>query len=85
MYRQKNVHLPVCPENLNCLLRTVNGNQLQKIKIEAAHPEGLGAQGAPRLGPPPRGANSAAMPTDEYDQDGHFFFNHPERGGYSAA
>ena len=21
------------------------------------------------------------MPTDEDDQDGHFFFNHPERGG----
>ena len=32
-----------------------------------------------------RGANGAAMPTDEDDQDGHFFFNHPERGGYSAA
>ena len=31
------------------------------------------------------GANGAAMPTDEDDQDGHFFFNHPERGGYSAA
>ena len=28
-----------------------------------------------------RGANGAAMPTDEDDQDGHFFFNHPERGG----
>jgi len=25
------------------------------------------------------------MPTDEDDQDGHFFYNHPERGGYSAA
>jgi len=25
------------------------------------------------------------MPTDEDDQDGHFVFNHPERGGYSAA
>ena len=22
------------------------------------------------------------MPTDEDDQDGHFFFNHPERGDY---
>ena len=32
-----------------------------------------------------RGANGAAMPTDEGDQDGHFFFNHPERGGDSAA
>ena len=32
-----------------------------------------------------RGANGAAMPTDEDDQDGHFVFNHPERGGYSAA
>ena len=36
-------------------------------------------------GPAHRGANGAAMPTDEDDQDGHFFFNHPERGGYSAA
>ena len=25
------------------------------------------------------------MPTDEGDQDGHFFFNHPERGDYPAA
>jgi len=25
------------------------------------------------------------MPTDEDDQDGHFFYNHPERGAYSAA
>jgi len=23
--------------------------------------------------------------TDEDDQDGHFFYNHPERGAYSAA
>ena len=32
-----------------------------------------------------RDANSAVMATDEGDQDGHFFFNHPERGDYSAA
>jgi len=25
------------------------------------------------------------MPTDEDGQDGHFFYNHPERGAYSAA
>ena len=31
--------------------------------------------------PAHRGANGAAMPTDEDDQDGNFFFNHPERGG----
>ena len=31
-----------------------------------------------------RGANGA-MPTDEDDQDGHFFFNHPERGDHCAA
>jgi len=31
------------------------------------------------------GDNGAAMPTDEGGQDGHFFFNHTERGGYSAA
>ena len=36
-------------------------------------------------GPAHRGANGAAIPTDEGDQDGHFFFNHPERGGYPAA
>ena len=34
-------------------------------------------------GPAHLGANGAAMPTDEGDQDGHFCFNHPERGGYS--
>ena len=32
-------------------------------------------------GPAHRGANGAAMPTNE----DHFFYNHPERGGYSAA
>ena len=32
-----------------------------------------------------RGANGVAMPTDEDDQDGYFFYNHPERGGYFAA
>jgi len=26
-----------------------------------------------------------ATPPDEDDQDGHFFYNHPERGAYSAA
>ena len=36
-------------------------------------------------GPAHRGVNGAAMPTDEDDQDGHFFWNHPERGGYFAA
>jgi len=25
------------------------------------------------------------MPTDEDDQDGHFFYNHPGRGAYFAA
>ena len=33
-------------------------------------------------GPAHRGANGAAMPTDEDDQDGHFFYNHPDRGVY---
>jgi len=36
-------------------------------------------------GPAHRGANGAAIPTDEDDQGGHFFFNHPEREGYFAA
>jgi len=35
--------------------------------------------------PAHHGANGAAMPTDGDDQDGHFFFNHPERGDYPAA
>ena len=35
--------------------------------------------------PAHHGATGAAMPTDEDDQDGHFFFNHPERGDYPAA
>ena len=35
--------------------------------------------------PAHRGANGVAMPTDEDDQDGHFFYNHPERGVYFAA
>jgi len=34
--------------------------------------------------PAHRGVNGAAMPTDEDDQDGHFLFNHPERGYYPA-
>ena len=34
--------------------------------------------------PAHRGANGAAMPTDEDDQDGHLFFNHPERGGATS-
>ena len=36
-------------------------------------------------GPAHRGANGAAMPTDKDDQDGHFFYNHSERGVYFAA
>jgi len=36
-------------------------------------------------GPAHCGANGAPMPTDEDDQDGNFFFNQPERGGYTAA
>ena len=32
-----------------------------------------------------RGANGAAMPTDEDDHDGHFLFNRPERRGNFAA
>ena len=36
-------------------------------------------------GPAHRGANGAAMPTDEDDQGGHCYFNHPERGSNCAA
>jgi len=36
-------------------------------------------------GPAHRGANGAATPTDEDDQGGYFFFDHPERGAYFAA
>jgi len=28
---------------------------------------------------------TATMPMDEDNQDDHILFNHPERGGYSAA
>ena len=35
--------------------------------------------------PAHRGANGAAMPTDEVDQNDHCLFNHPERGGILAA
>jgi len=34
--------------------------------------------------PAHRGANGAAVPSDEDEQDGHFFFNHPERGGATS-
>ena len=36
-------------------------------------------------GPAQRGANGAAMLTDEDNQDGNFFFNHPGRVDYFAA
>ena len=36
-------------------------------------------------GPTHRGANGAAIPTIEDDQDGRFFSNHPGRGGNCAA
>ena len=67
-------------------------NQAHQGHVQAAHPEGLGAHGAPRLGrlllnrarahhdPAHHGANGAAMPTDEDDQDDYFLFNHPEGG-----
>ena len=32
-------------------------------------------------GPARRGANGAAMPTDEDEQGSYFLFNHPEREG----
>ena len=35
--------------------------------------------------PAHHGANGAATPTDEDDQDGHYFFNHPERGDCPTA
>ena len=46
---------------------------------------GGGDSGVRHHGPAHRGANGAAMPTDEDDQDGQFFYNHPERGDYPAA
>ena len=48
---------------------------LTRVKILTKNPDGSAH----------RGANGVAMPTDEDDQDGHFFYNHPERGAYSAA
>ena len=43
------------------------------------------ARGFITHGPAHRGANGAAMSTDEDDQDGHLPFNRPERGGNCAA
>ena len=43
---------------------------------------GAAAAVAPQI---KKGPNGATMPTDEDDQDGHFFYNHPERGVYFAA
>ena len=71
----------------------------QQEHAQAAHSENLGHpahRGWARLlldrardliihGSAHRGANGVAMPTDEDDQDGHFFYNHPERGAYFAA
>ena len=45
--------------------------------LDALHVHALGVLGI-FLG---RAIQKAAMPTGEGDQDGHFFFNHPERGG----
>ena len=72
--------------------------QLKPIDLQAekVHKEAKGAVLTPQKflnrardliihGPAHRGANGAAMPTDEGDQDGHFFSDHPERGGYPAA
>ena len=36
-------------------------------------------------GPAHRGANGAAITTDEDDQADHFLFNYPVKGGYFAA
>jgi len=48
--------------------------------LDALHVHALGVLGI-FLG---RAIQKAAMPTGEGDQDGHFFFNHPERGGKDA-
>ena len=62
-----------------------------KDHVQDAHPEGWARLLLDRArdliihGSAHRGANGAAMPTDEDDQDGHFFYNHPERGAYFAA
>ena len=74
-------HDPACPCANVCLLEVVSYR-------DCANENGLFLNRARDLithGPAHRGANGAAMPTDEDDQNGHFFFNHPERGGYPAA
>jgi len=55
-----------------------------RLKRREARKGGLERERPKKLitqGPAHRGTNGAAMPTDEDDQDGHFFFNHPEKGG----
>jgi len=43
----------------------------------AAEKKHHGSSGVVECGHGNLGANGAAMPTDEGDQDGHFFYNHP--------
>jgi len=79
---------------VTCSFRTRNSRRLCSYFTGSQREAEWGISDATKLnraldliihGPAHRGANGAAMPTDEDDPDGHFFFNHPERGGYSAA
>ena len=57
------------------------GMHRQRIQKALGHTAHRGSSStAPGTSP-----HGAAMPSDEDDQDAHFFFDHPERGGYSAA
>ena len=58
------------------------------VEFDAAGTVTIDAAAASRRRQKPtshKSANGVAMPTGEDDQDGHFFYNHPDRGGYFAA
>ena len=68
-----------CPDECSATAQVAQSNTFENRKIENR------VRGLIIHDPAHHGANGAAMPTEEGDQDGHFFFNHPERGDYLAA
>jgi len=69
-----------CFAQTNSKYNTTASYQESKFRLLLDRPRDLIIHGSAH-----RGANGVAMPTDEDDQDGHFFYNHPERGAYFAA
>ena len=66
-------------------METGSVNASRQIAAKALELELRYNQEPPPPQRPQQKTNGVAMPTDEDDQDGHFFYNHPERGAYFAA